>query len=349
MAPPSGQLNQPPMKRRYLLLVLLIVLAAVAWWLQKRNTGSTLDQPLTDFAVSDTARVTRIFISDRNGKSVDLVRTRNGWMVNGKYKARMPEIITALKTLRRVEVKSPVPKSAQDMTLRTMGARSTKVEIYMGSDEPEKSWIIGHATKDHFGTYMVLEKTGEGRSSAPFVMGLGGFTGVLNTRFPTNVDNWRSSRIFDHPDLHAIAAVEVQHNERPGASFRIENPDSGLPRLLTLDGKPLPMDTVLVQAALIPYRVFDYEYIDRTISPQSRDSLLAATPNFMLRVKQRSGPDERVKLWYMPYTGELGNTGGTRPLQDPLRMYALVEDSLVVVVQRQFTDLMTQPASAFLP
>ncbi|WKZ67535.1 MAG: hypothetical protein QY325_06320 [Flavobacteriales bacterium] len=338
------------MNRRLLLLIaLLAALAAAAWWLSRRSSSSTLDTVLADFPIADTARVDRIFISDRKGRSVDLRRTPAGWTVNGTYMARQPEVTTALKTFLRVEVRSPVPKSMEEMTLRTMGASSTKVEIYTGGSKPEKIWIIGHATKDHFGTYMVLEKPGLGRSSAPFVMGMSGFTGVLNTRFPTLVDNWRSPRIFHFPDLHALASVEVEHMARPAASYRIENPDAGLPRLQDLKGRPLPMDTVLVQAALLPYKEFNYEYIERGMKPASRDSLLGVAPNFQVRVKARSGTEERMKLWYMPYVGEQGGFDTPRPLQDPLRMYALVQDTLLVVVQRQYTDVMTQPASAFLP
>ncbi|MFN3875293.1 MAG: hypothetical protein ACK4L7_05220, partial [Flavobacteriales bacterium] len=211
-------------KRHYILLAVLAALALAAWQLSRRASDSTLDAAFSDFAIADTARVERIFISDRQGRSIDLRRTPQGWMVNGLYPARQPEVTTALKTFLRVEVKSPVPKSAEPMVLRTMAARSTKVEIYTGGSKPEKIWIIGHATKDHFGTHMILEQPGAGRSSAPFVMGMSGFTGVLNTRFPTDADNWRSPAIFRYPDLHDLAAVEVRHPARPAASYRIENP-----------------------------------------------------------------------------------------------------------------------------
>lgn len=336
-------------RRLLLLLAVLAVLAATAWWLSRRSSGSTLDPVLSDFAIPDTARVTRIHIADRKGKAIDLRRTERGWMVNGLYPARQPEVSTALKTFKRIEVKSPVPKSAEDMTLRAMAAHSFKVEIYTGGSKPEKIWIVGHATKDHYGTYMVLEKPGVGRSSAPFVMGMQGFTGILNTRFPTDPDAWRSSAVFRYPDLHELAEVEVDHVGRPGASYRILNPGGAPPRLVGLDGRPLPMDTVLVQAALLPYKEFNFEDIVRTLPSQRRDSLLAAPPNFIVTAKPRSGAPQAMKLWYMPYTGEQGGFDTPRPLHEPLRMWALVQDSLLVTVQRQYVDLMTQPAAAFRP
>ncbi len=338
------------MNRRIILLILLLVLGAIAWWLATMGPTTTLDKPLSDFAIADTSRVTRIFITDKQGRSVDVRRSKEFWILNGKYQVRQELVNTALRTFLRVEVKSPVPKSSEDMVLRTMSSASWKVEIYEGSDEPVKSWIIGHATKDHFGTYMVLEKAGEGRSNVPFIMGVSGFTGVLNTRFPTDPDAWRSTAIFRYRDLHELATVEVEHPGFPGMSYRIENSADGLVKLTDLRGNALPTDAVLTKGALLSFRTFDFEYFDRKMTKATRDSLLAETPNFILRATPRGADKpQTVKLWYMPYVGEEPPFGEPKPLHDALRMHAQIEDSIMVVVQRQFTDLMTQPASALMP
>lgn len=337
------------MNRRLLLLIILVILAAAAWWLRSRRTGSTLDPTLSDFGITDTARVTRIHISDRQGRAIDLQRSNDGWILNGRFRARQPEVTTALTTFKRIEVKSPVPKSAEETALRAMAAHSTKVEIYTGGQEPEKIWIVGHASKDQKGTHMVLEIPGTGRSSAPFVMGMQGFLGILNTRFPTDPDNWRSAAVFNYADLHALASVEVEHTGRPASSYRIENREGDTPRLLSLDGTALPMDTVLVQAALLPYRDFNFDHIMRDVPKAKRDSLLAAPPNFVITANGRDGSARSMKLWYMANTDGEAGFDTPRPLHDALRMWAVVEDTLLVAVQRQYTDIMTQPASAFRP
>lgn len=333
-------------RRLLLLLAVLIALGCLAWWLQRRSTGTTLDAPLIDFAVKDTSRVTRLFIADQRGQVSDLRRDADRWILNGRYLARQPEVNAALKTLLRVEVRSPVPKSQEPMVLRTMGGTSVKVEIYEGGSKPSKVWILGHATKDHFGTHAVLEKPGEGRSGTPFILGMTGFTGILTPRFPAREDDWRSPLVFHYPDLRGLEEVEVTHTARPGDSWRIVQPAEGVPVLQTPEGRPLRMDTVLVQGALLPFKEFNYDYIERSMLPASRDSLLAARPNFIVRAKSRDGREQLVKLWYKPYTGEAGGFDKPRPLHDPLRMFALVEDSLVVAVQRAYSDRFTQPASA---
>ncbi|MBK8498475.1 MAG: hypothetical protein IPL52_06555 [Flavobacteriales bacterium] len=336
------------MKRRIALFITLLVLGGIAWWLATQGPTTTLAKPLSDFAVADTSAVTRIYIHDRQGKAVDLRRKGGTWVLDGRHTVRQELINTALKTFLRIEVKSPVPKSMEDMVLRTMASASCMVEIYMGDDEPVKSWIIGHATRDHFGTYMVLEKQDAGRSNAPFVMGLSGFTGVLNTRFPTDPDAWRNTAIFRYHDVFDLASVEVVHPASPGQSYRIINGADGQVSLTDLSGKALPTDTLFAKNALLAYKEFDWEYFERKMVGASRDSLLSAQPNFILRATPRSGATQTVKLWYMPYTGGATEFDTPQPLHDPLRMHALVQDTVLVVVQRQFTDRMTQPASALM-
>ena len=90
-----------------------------------------------------------------------------------------------LKTFARVQVKSPVPKTSEATALRIMGACGEE-----GGDLPRRgmrrrrsgSWAM--RTKDHFGTYMLLEKPGKGRSNAPFMMGMTGFNGYPEHPLP---------------------------------------------------------------------------------------------------------------------------------------------------------------------
>ena len=314
------------MKKKSILLVVLAALGVVAWLLNSRSTSTTLDVPLSDFAISDTASVTRIFIVDQHDKRIDLVRTNNGWTLNDVYVPQQHRVDLLLRTFKRIEVRSPVAKSAEAYTLREMAAGGKKVEIYQGGPKPSKIWIVGHATKDHFGTYMLLEKPGIGRSSSPFEMNMTGFTGVLNTRFNTALDEWRDPAVFSFPDLFDLAAVQSEFPQNPKASYRIEHSEKGDVRLTTLNGDPLPMDTFLVKGALLAYQELNYEYIDRTMKPIKRDSLLTALPNHVISVAHRTGDQQKVKFWYMPYTGTEPTFDISQPLYDKERMYALVQD-----------------------
>lgn len=337
------------MNRRLILVLVLAALGALAWWLSSRSTPTTLDRSLSDFAIADTAAVDRFFIADQQGRSVDLRRTANGWTVNGLYRAEPRQVNTLLRTFKRVEVRSAVAKSAEDNILRAMMTGGKKVEIYQGGDTPSKIWIVGHGTRDNFGTYMLLEKPGEGRSGMPFIMNMPGFTGVLNTRFHAKLDDWRMPEVFNFKDLYDLASVQVDHPAAPALSYRIENQGGDKVRLLDPAGKPLPMDTVLVRGALLPFQDLNYEYIDRGLKGAQRDSLLASVPNAIVRVARRDGRTQEAKFWYMPPKGGVPTDAYSSQLHDDVRMRALVQDTLLVVVQRARFDGIMQPVTALKP
>ncbi|HEY0978153.1 MAG TPA: hypothetical protein VGE21_11850, partial [Flavobacteriales bacterium] len=208
------------MKKILPLLLLFVLLSSAALWLWRNNSGSTLDRDLADFAVADTSTVSRIFIAQKDGRHVDLVRTPQGWTVDG-LPANNASVATLLKTFRRVEVRTPVPKSSTDIVLKGLAVGGRKVEIYTGGPKPEKIWYVGQGTQDHNGTFMLLEKPDEGRSASPFVVGIYGFTGALDTRFHADKDLWRSLHLFSHPDLTRVERVEVDHPSAPADDFSV--------------------------------------------------------------------------------------------------------------------------------
>lgn len=331
------------MKKRTLLLLALVLLAVLAWWLARRDTGSTLAGPLTDFAIKDTAAVDRIFIADNSGATIDLERVGDHWTVNGEQKAKQSSVDLLLKTFLRIEVRSPVPESAMDNVLKVMGSSARKVEIYTGGSEPEKIWYVGHGTPDHFGTYMLLELPGKGRSDEPFIMGMTAFSGVLNTRFHLVAEDWRSSEVFVYPDLTRIARVEVRHPVAPGSGFTVERLPDGELRLLDEDGLAVPFDTATVKDLMLQFKGLYFEAVETRITAQVRDSVLASVPYHTVAVVDVEGRRNAVTFFLRP---EFPDGIGTVPRlkeADVDRMYALLEDSTLVIVQRLGFDRITPP------
>lgn len=329
------------MKKRWPLL-LLIVLAVVAWQLWRTRSNSTLAGPLTDFTVQDTARVDRIFIADKAGGHVDLRRTltSNGaerWTVDGLPANPIP-VNLLLKTFIRVEVKTPVPMSMQTNVLKFMSNNAVKVEIYTGGKEPAKIWWVGHATPDHFGTYCLLEIPGVGKSNSPFVLGMAGFTGIINTRFHTRLDEWRSTDVIIHPDLSEVARVHVEHPSSDSPPYTVTFDGDSTLTLLDAQDRPLPMDTTYVRDLMLHLRDAHFEYFERSISRAQRDSVLATKPWHVITVTDRKGREQRVPFWRKnPNPGE--KTANFEPMKEDVdRMYALLNDTALVVVQRYWYD-----------
>ncbi|MBL7925149.1 MAG: DUF4340 domain-containing protein, partial [Bacteroidia bacterium] len=203
------------MKRNRTVLIVLVLLAILAAWLWFNRSGSTIKGELRDFAVQDTGRVDKIFLADKDGRQVTLVREAPGrWMVNNRFMARQDAINSLLYTIKAVEVRSPVGRNLYNNTMKLMAAKSVKIEIYAG-DENLKTYYVGHPTMDNLGTFMYLES-----SSVPFITHIPGFNGFLSTRYFASEAEWRDKSIF-RLDPKRIVAVEILEYARPARSLRL--------------------------------------------------------------------------------------------------------------------------------
>jgi len=137
------------------IIILIVVLGSLAAYLFIKDNKGTLKEELTDFAVEDTAAITKIFLVDKAQKSVTLTRVSNNrWRVNDMYYVRRDLIEVLLKTIRLVEVKSPVSKASRSNVLTRLSSGATKVEIYQGAEKPMKVYYVGGATQNTMGVYV---------------------------------------------------------------------------------------------------------------------------------------------------------------------------------------------------
>jgi hypothetical protein len=249
------------------------------------------------------------------------------------------QIGTLLKTFIRVEVKTPVPKSMVTNVLKAMSTLALKVEIYTGEDVPEKIWWVGHGTQDHFGVFCILEKPGVGRSESPFVLGMAGFTGMINTRFHARLDEWRSTDVAIYPDLNRIASVKVEHPATDSAGYTLTNTKGKL-TLLDAAGDNVPIDTTIARDMMIHMGDAHFEYFERTFPKAYKDSTMATRPWHVLTLTDVEGKSTRIPFWKkQPYAGER-DMDMVLLKEDVDRMHALIDDTALVVVQRYWFDRM---------
>lgn len=328
------------MKRIIILLLALLLLGGVAWWLNEESKGSTLPVELTNFAIPDTASITRIFIGKTDGSKVDLKRGDGHWTVNDTYKANRTNINLLLKCFKRVEVRGPVPKSTQQNVLRIMASKAVKVEIYQdGSSVPDKIWYIGTSTPDHFGTYMLLETPENGRSDVPFEMGMSGFTGYLTPRFHTVLNDWRDSQLIGIKDLSMIDSYEVVHHESPEESFTIKYLGNDQFELVDAEGHTISQpDTAAITGTLVQLKKLHYEFIEDLMEQRRVDSIFQSTPLHEVTINLNDGSSQHVTYWKrQPPEARFNDEGMEIPI-DPDRMFSVINDTELVVLQRHLYD-----------
>ena len=222
------------MKRNKIIIVIILILVVLAVVFFAGNRYSTLEDRESNFSVSDTATITKIFIADKSENSVLLTRNNSGWIVNGDYPANTRLVDILLGTIKKLKVKTPVSLSAHDNVVRRMSAISKKVEIYQTvyrinlfdkiklfeHEKLVRIFYVGDATQNNLGTYMLIEG-----AERPYIVYIPSFRGYLTERFAPLPDRWKSHVIFNSK-LAAIKSVQIEFGRKPEESFKVDVVDA---------------------------------------------------------------------------------------------------------------------------
>jgi hypothetical protein len=326
------------MKNRFLFIIAgLLIVAAVVVFMYNRT--STIKKELRDFAVADTALVDRIFMVDKMNQSVLLEREGDEWKVNGKYTARKDAIYVLLKTIARLDVKSPVPKSMMNTVISQMAARSVKTEVYKNGKRV-KTFYVGGPTADHQGTFMMLEN-----SSMPFIMHIPGFFGYLTTRFFVEEIMWRDQSVFRCP-FKQLREIQVDYPSEPAKSYRIINEGPNQFTVLNGSQQMKMVDTIKTKEYLGRFAVVNYQTIINNFPEHRADSLDKAKPFAIIELTDILKRKTKLTLWRMPNHDKVMLYDGTVPEYNLDAVYGRREgDEVFLTVQFFVLDpLLKEPA-----
>jgi len=339
------------MKGKIVIVVIVLALGAAAVWLfLSQNNTSSDPNIFRDFQIADadTVKIDRIFMADTYNQTIQLTKDAFGeWTVDG-YKARQEPVHMLLETFSRMKVKAPVTKAARMEVIKLMAATHTKVEVYLeGEDKPHKIYYIGNPTKDHQGTFMLLEDADLGKSDEPFIVFMPGFNGFLSTRFHADILQWRYSGIFNY-QVEEISSLSVAFNEEPENSYRIEMRNER-PVLWesSINQQVERFDTARVYNYLTFYNKVHFEKFVRNPQEVNKDSILNSMPVYTISLEDRSGKMNELKIWRKANTsGEL-DAEGNPILYDAERMYGQFNDEDFVSLQNFHIDRLLVPIGIF--
>ncbi|MCE3278169.1 MAG: hypothetical protein K0S44_360 [Bacteroidetes bacterium] len=339
------------MKRNRIAIILVIILGSLSFWFIVNKRKGTIKETLRDFAVSDTAAIDKIFLADKSGDAVTLERNPNGttWSVNGKYTARIDGIQTLLTTIKKIDIKEPVGKKAQDNVVKQLAADAVRCEIY-SKGELIKAYYVGSHTQDMRGTYMILMDLETMKPSAkPFVTYIPGFEGYLSTRYFTKEKMWRDRSIFQYVPTD-IASVKLEVPDKPELGYEVKVKGNNDYEVTMLSGKKLSdIDPLAVKQYLSYFQQVNFESLDMAMTEKEIDSTLKSRPINILTVTDTKGKVNKVKFFARKTKKEgILDTEG-KPLEyDIDRMNALVESTNdFVLVQYYVFGKMMPPADYF--
>ena len=316
-----------------IIAALLVVIAGVLIW--NNRYISTNRGEDSDFQVWDTASVTKIYLADRKNRESLLEREPQGWVLNGTYKAHPKQVQYLLTTLYKIRIKMPVSKASHDNIVKQLASQSTKVEIYQNvprinlfnkiklfyHEKRTKVFYVGDATMDSSGTFMLKE----GADKA-YIVYIPSFRGFITTRFTANPDDWRDHTVF-HENMADIQLVEIDFNEDPEGSFRIDNMGKHQYKLTRLcDNKELPYDTLKVINFMSSFNDLRFEALFTNSMEQERiDSITGSPYVHYVVVTDKDGNTQDMKTFRKLVLNGVTDFGGDYGDEDHDRMYALIE------------------------
>jgi hypothetical protein len=324
------------MKNIRLNLLAALVLIAIAGYFLFRNNFSTIRQEDRNFAVDDTAAVTRIFIADRNNNKVTLDRKGPArWMLNGKYETRQQGVSLILDCLKKVRVQSRVPKNSFNTVIKELSSTGIKVEVYLnGEQKPFKVYFIGGSTQDVLGTYMMLEN-----STVPFITEVPGFNCYLSPRFSPVERDWLIPEVFNLQPQE-IKSVTLEYANKPEKSFTVERSGNAYRVYSPVTHEEVKHpDTLHISNYLNGFTALNFEAWDRFLDEKQTDSLRNAAPVSLLTVTDEKGTKTSVPMYLKPVTASsLAQTddAGNALKYDIDRMYAFIHGGRDLVTIQYF-------------
>ncbi|MEA3443257.1 MAG: DUF4340 domain-containing protein [Bacteroidota bacterium] len=321
------------MKNNRIYFIIIIILLIVAGILYISKKSGTIKKELRDFAILDTSSVSKIFMVNKQNKSVLLERGENNiWKVNDRYRARKDAVELLLKTFKRWDVKSPVANAAFENVVKNLAAVHVKVEIYSDDkNEPAKVIFIGGPTQDMYGTYMMLEN-----SNTPFIVHIPGFSGYLSSRFFLDENDWRDPTIFKY-SYDEIKSVSVENFKNQEQSFTATNLGDNQYTLTRLNHKEeiKNYDILKVKQYLSYYKKLGFERIADDISKEKRDSVLESEPIYKITLNDINGTETTIAAHIRPsnrYLNDFGEVSKT----DPERMFGQIDNDTTLVIIQYF-------------
>ena len=308
-------------------------------------------EPESDFAVKDTTNIVKFRISDTQNNSITITRENKArkWMIEGtEYGAQPNNVKLIMDAFYRIRVKQDIPEKGIENQLKMLSVQHKKVEIFKkGAKKPVKTWYVGGTTKDHMGTYMLLQN-GKKKSSVPFIVHKPGFYGTLDVRFFTGLVNWRASDVYNYRNPLHIQSIKVTFNEDPTQSYKVNrNKDQSVSLFNASGQKVMNFDSIQVKHYFTHYNKV---YFNKVVQEKNEyvDSVFSNIPTYSIELTDLKGKTTLSELWKIKYatsiTTSIGNVLEYNPDYGFLRLNKGKE---LLRIQYQNWDLLFKPLSFF--
>jgi len=344
-------------KERYVVISTVILIIATIIIIFS-NTQNTLGERSNSFSVDDTAKISKIKLSDKSNHNVILTKNNTGyWTVNHKYNADSKNINSFLETLSLIQVKSPVSRTAKNKIIKSIEKEAVKVEIFVKKfriniwsillfpfEKLEKTYFVGETTEDKTASYMMIKDAEE-----PYIIHIPGIKETIGNRYSPIEEKWRDHTILSI-NMNNIKTVTLEFPKSPDESYTITNEGN-----YTFSLKSLKMNTIITDydtlkllKSLSEMQNIRYENILTNDSAIKKDSILQSTPFHILSITDINNNRTILKTFHKPAPPEQHEFIGTKNEYDLDRMYVAFNiEKELAIIQFFLFDNILRPLSFY--
>ncbi|MEN9523851.1 MAG: hypothetical protein RL065_2228 [Bacteroidota bacterium] len=253
-------------------------------WMNKNNDD-------TDFAVSDTASIKKIFIADKANHTIILEKQKdNSWKVNSKYLVRKDAIQLLLQGIHDLKVNRPVSIKEHNNVVKEMAASAIKVEIFSDEAEPIKKYYVGAIAKNYQGNYFLLDG-----SEQPYLVEIPGFEGEVSVRYIVNELDWRTKNITQLKPNDIKNVSVIYFDERKDESFSIAPLNLNEYKMMPDEGKP---DTKKCFELFSSFK--NLNALAYTLNIAETDTFKKLSPFAMIEIIDKNNVKQNIELVHGP-------------------------------------------------
>ncbi len=305
-------------------LLLLAIIYVFNFSKKWNNVKITSDE----IALTDTSVIDHVFLADKNGHTIDLLKqTNNEWKVNNHFTADPSKINLLLATIHDMRVQRPIDETQHNTIIADLSSRGIKVECYSKGNHI-KTFYIGSETADKIGTFYF-----EASRKEPLIVHIPGFVGYLTPRFIIQEIKWKDKLVFDD-DQQSIASISVQYPMNNALSFAIKNK-----QLYDSKNIPLSADTNRIKHYLNSFKGLYHEaYLDFA-TPAQIDSIKQLVPFCNIILERTNNQQTRLRLYFKKSDKRTKSQfdENKQPNEtDPERFWGIIDDDKELVSIQTF-------------
>ncbi len=342
--------------KNLLLFLAAILLLSAALYFYRYEETLPVSGPGA-FPLSADVDVSMMILTDPAGNQIKIEKQNSGvWLLNDSLDADEYLIREALFTLRRMELRGPVPFDDRDKAREVLQENGVLLDVYTSSplitlpgrvelfsrNRKFRSVLLG-SDLPKTGDHLVMHQA----DPVPYFVKLPDDIISLNQIFPSNPHSWRS-RVLIHYEPGEIRKVVVRHKENPTESFHliVDTTTFNL-----ADSKGLPVDTSQISIQHIGRFLngFRYLFFERAVPVEAGsvpDDLRSEKPFIEIEIEDIYGEGTSL-LFFRRRIPEDGTLVSDNKPYDPNRFYIQKQDDLYLLSLYYIFQPVMRPLSYF--